>query len=84
MNLWSSLNGQIGALFIRGVENQHARTEDIVLLHKHLLDAVRTSDPGVVQRAVLGHYVRIPHDNARHECCAAEYTANLCPAVPGW
>jgi DNA-binding GntR family transcriptional regulator len=67
MNLWSSLNGQIGALFIRGIENQHARTEDIVALHQQLYEAVRTSESRVVQRAVLEHYVRIPHDNANHE-----------------
>lgn len=79
MNLWSSLNGQIGALFIRGIENQHARTEDIVALHRQLFDAVRTHDPRVVQRAVLDHYVRIPHDNAKYEASLLNTLQTIAP-----
>jgi DNA-binding GntR family transcriptional regulator len=66
MELWSSLNGQIGALFIRGIENQHAHTVDIVALHRQLVDALHTADPHIVQRTVLEHYVRLPHDSTIH------------------
>ena len=60
IDLWSSLNGQIGALFIRGVEQQHAQIDDIVALHQGLLDAVRSPDVAVAQQAVLEQYVRLP------------------------
>ena len=79
MNLWSSLNGQIGALFIRGIERQHAGTADIVAMHGHLLDAVRTSEPDVVQRAVLEHYVRIPHDDAKHKASLLTTLQTIAP-----
>jgi DNA-binding GntR family transcriptional regulator len=58
LDLWSSLNGQIGALFIRGIERQHADVEAVVAMHRDLLDAMRSSDPAVIQQAVLHHYVR--------------------------
>jgi DNA-binding GntR family transcriptional regulator len=68
MELWSSLNGQIGALFIRGIEHQHAHTPDIVALHQQLIDALRSSEPQTIQRSVLEHYVRVPRPNAmQHE-----------------
>lgn len=79
INLWSGLNGQIGALFIRGIEHQHANTPYIVNLHKTLLDAVRTSDPEIVQRAVLEHYVRIPHDGAKHAAALRSTLQTIAP-----
>lgn len=55
--LWSSLNGQIGALYIRGVEEMHLQTDDLVTLHRNLLNAIRSgSDHG--QLAIIQHYVR--------------------------
>lgn len=67
IELWSSLNGQIGALFIRGVEQQHANIDDVVALHRRLLDAIASPDPTFVQRAVLEHYVRLPGESADHK-----------------
>jgi DNA-binding FadR family transcriptional regulator len=58
IELWSSLNGQIGALFIRGVERQHADVAAVVALHRELLEAVRSSDPQIIPQAILSHYVR--------------------------
>lgn len=57
IELWASLNGQIGALFIRGIERQHADVEAVVAMHRDLLEAVRSPDPTVLQQAVLDHYV---------------------------
>lgn len=62
IELWSSLNGQIGALFIRGVENQHAQTADVVAMHQRLLDVISTGAPEQIQEAVFTHYVRLPAD----------------------
>jgi DNA-binding GntR family transcriptional regulator len=55
--LWSSLNGQIGALYIRGVEEMHLQTDDLVTLHRSLLHAIR-SDADHGQLAIIQHYVR--------------------------
>lgn len=55
--LWSSLNGQVGALYIRGVEEMHLQIDDLVALHRNLLAAIRSgSDRG--QLAIIQHYVR--------------------------
>lgn len=79
LNLWSGLNGQIGALFIRGIESRHANTQDIVDLHRTLLEAVRTSDPGIVQHAVLEHYVRVPLRDAAHEAALLSTLQTIAP-----
>jgi len=56
-DVWSRLNGRIGALYIRGVEEMHLQTEDLVALHRNLLNAIRSgSDHG--QLAIIQHYVR--------------------------
>lgn len=60
LELWSSLNGQVRALYITTLESRRLSIEDIVAFHQRLLDAVRSGDPHVVQRAVLEHYVRLP------------------------
>jgi DNA-binding GntR family transcriptional regulator len=56
-DVWSRLNGRIGALYIRGVEEMHLHTDDLVTLHRNLLNAIRSgSDHG--QLAIIQHYVR--------------------------
>jgi len=55
--LWSSLGSQIGALYIRGVEEMNLHTDDLVKMHRRLVDAVRVS-PAEAQRAIIHHYVR--------------------------
>jgi hypothetical protein len=56
--LWSSLNGQIGALILSGIEKWHADTTDLVALHRVLLAAVRSRDPALMRETVIEHYVR--------------------------
>ncbi|MBA3943869.1 MAG: GntR family transcriptional regulator [Herpetosiphonaceae bacterium] len=60
LDLWSSLNGQIGALYIRGLESQQAQIADVVELHEELLKSVCALDVAIGQRAVFEHYVRRP------------------------
>jgi DNA-binding GntR family transcriptional regulator len=62
--LWSSLNGQIGALVLRSLEEQQASIEHVVAFHQQLLDAVASGDPQRAQRAVLDHYVRVEERDA--------------------
>jgi DNA-binding GntR family transcriptional regulator len=55
--LWSSLSGQIGALYIRGVEEMNLRSSDLEAMHRKLLDAILTG-PASGQLAIIQHYVR--------------------------
>jgi DNA-binding GntR family transcriptional regulator len=59
MELWSSLGGQIGALVLRSLEEQHAQIEDVVAFHQRLLDAIASGHPEIAKRGVLDHYVRV-------------------------
>ncbi len=59
IELWSSLNGQIGALVLRGLEEQHAQIEDVAAFHERLLDAIASGDLDIAKRGVLDHYVGI-------------------------
>ncbi|HXX38273.1 MAG TPA: GntR family transcriptional regulator [bacterium] len=58
LNLWTSLNGQIGALMLVAVERSHATVEDVVTFHRRLIDAIRGRDPLVLQETIIDHYVR--------------------------
>jgi DNA-binding GntR family transcriptional regulator len=64
LELWSSLNGQIGALILSGIENWHATTADMVALHRQLLTVVRSRDPARMQETVIAHYVRTEREGA--------------------
>ena len=64
IELWSSLNGQIGALVLTSLENQHAGIDDVVKFHRRLLDALRSGDLQVAQQAVIQHYVRVENQDA--------------------
>jgi GntR family transcriptional regulator, rspAB operon transcriptional repressor len=58
LDLWASLNGQIGALMLVAVERSHATVEDVVTFHRRLIDAMRARDPLVLQATIIDHYVR--------------------------
>lgn len=79
LELWSSLNGQIGALFIRGVEHQHANTAHVVTLHRRLVTAVRGSNVAALQQAVFEHYVRPPADAPNHGAVLQQAIATISP-----
>jgi DNA-binding GntR family transcriptional regulator len=58
LELWSSLDGQIGALYIRAIEEYQTGIEYVVTFHGTLVTAIRTGDPAIARHAVLEHYVR--------------------------
>ena len=58
LELWSSLNGQLGALYIRGVEEQHLTVEGLVSMHRRLLAAICSGDVAAARQALIAHYVR--------------------------
>lgn len=58
VDLWSSMNGQMGALILSSIERQHAGIEDVAALHQGLIDAIASGDRAAAQAAVIEHYVR--------------------------
>jgi DNA-binding FadR family transcriptional regulator len=58
LELWSSLDSRIGALYIRAIEEHQVGVDFVVTFHRSLLDAIRSGDPAVARQAVLDHYVR--------------------------
>jgi DNA-binding GntR family transcriptional regulator len=64
LDMWSSLNGQIGALFLCGLEHQHASIDDVVAFHLKLLDGIRSGDQQLAQQTIIEHYVREEERNA--------------------
>jgi DNA-binding GntR family transcriptional regulator len=58
VELWSSLSGQIGALIMRSVEQQSSQIDDIVQLHRELVDALATGDKAAARYTVVHHYLR--------------------------
>jgi DNA-binding GntR family transcriptional regulator len=58
LELWASLDGQIGALYIRAIEEYQTGIDYVVAFHHEMIDAIRSGDPAVARQAVLQHYVR--------------------------
>jgi len=78
--LWSSLNGQIGALMLRGLEQQHASIADVVAFHELLIEQVRSGDARVAQQGVLDHYVREDERDAVRGALIQRLVASIAPA----
>lgn len=58
LELWSSLDGQIGSLYIRALDSDVTAIDFVVSFHAELLASIRSGNPSVARRAVLDHYVR--------------------------
>jgi DNA-binding GntR family transcriptional regulator len=78
--IWSSLNGQIGALVLRSLEAQHANIDDVVAFHQKLLDAILIGDPQIAQQAVIDHYVREEERDAVRHIRMQQLIGTLAPA----
>ncbi|MEP7189742.1 MAG: GntR family transcriptional regulator [Roseiflexaceae bacterium] len=77
LEMWSSLNGQIGALFLRGLEHQHASIDDVVAFHVKVLDAIRSGDQQLAQQTIIEHYVREEERNALRIALIQQLTGTL-------
>ena len=77
--LWASLNGQIGALFLRGIERQQADIDDVVAFHQQVLDAIRSADPETAQQSIIDHYVRQAERDAVRSSLIRGVVGNLSP-----
>lgn len=58
--LWSSLDGQMGALMRSSMEDQHIELTEAVVLHRELAEVIRGCDRNEITRALFGHYLRTP------------------------
>jgi DNA-binding GntR family transcriptional regulator len=77
VELWTTLNGRIGAIILRSVEEQELRVDDVVALHAELLAALRQDDVAAMQQAVVHHYVRTEAELA----ALPEYTGQVAGAA---
>lgn len=66
IDLWSSLNGQIGALMLRGMEQQALDISDVVRLHILVIDALASGTPAQAQQAIVDHYIRDEAENIHY------------------
>jgi DNA-binding GntR family transcriptional regulator len=73
IEVWSSLNGRIGALFLTGLEYQNASLRDVVSLHQALIEAITSRDLERARKAVIDHY--LTGDPERHVHGAAMIAA---------
>ena len=80
IEIWSSLNGQIGALVLRSLEAQHANIDDVVAFHQKLFDALQSGDPYIAQQAVIAHYVREEERDAVRHTRMQQLIGTLAPA----
>ncbi len=68
LDIWSALNGQIGALMLLGVERRHATIDDVLAYHEGVLSAMRARDPDLVQRRIIDHAIGdLPQSTAVRE-----------------
>jgi DNA-binding GntR family transcriptional regulator len=80
IELWSSLNGQIGALVLRSLEQQHANIEDVVAFHQRLLETIQSGDAAVAQQGVIDHYVRQEERDTVRLALMQQLVGTLAPA----
>jgi DNA-binding GntR family transcriptional regulator len=78
--LWASLNGQIGALMLRGLEQQNANIADVVAFHQHLLEQIQSGDAQLAQQAVYEHYVREEERDAVRAAQIQQLVASIAPS----
>lgn len=58
LELWSSLDGQIGSLYIRAIDEYGTGIDYVVSFHQKFMNALRSGDPELARKSVLEHYVR--------------------------
>ncbi|SES45080.1 GntR family transcriptional regulator [Actinokineospora terrae] len=57
-SLWSTLDGQMGAVIRSSLEEQQLDLAEMPKLHQDLLDTLGSGDPGSVADALYRHYLR--------------------------
>ncbi len=78
--LWSSMSGQIRALYITTLEREDATIAYVVAFHRELLDALRSGDAQLAQSGIVHHYVREPEANDQHPNAIADIINQIASA----
>jgi DNA-binding GntR family transcriptional regulator len=58
LEVWSRLNGRIGALILRSVEEKNLLIADLVRYHSQVVEALATRNVEKGRRAIIQHYIR--------------------------
>lgn len=58
LEMWSTLNGKLGALIMSSLERKQLNTGDVVRYHSDVVDALATRDLSIAMRAICAHYLR--------------------------
>lgn len=58
LEMWSTLNGRLGALIMSSLERKQLNTADVVRYHTDVVDALATRDPAIARREMAAHYLR--------------------------
>ena len=61
VELWSTLNGQMGALMRSSLDHQAMELHETAALHARLLTAFRRKDPAIALAALRDHYLSPTH-----------------------
>ncbi len=80
LEVWSRLNGRIGALILRSVEEKNLLIQDLVRYHSQVVEALATRNVEIGRRAIIQHYIRGQQDEAPQTAAlnaAAQATAAL-------
>ncbi|MFC4786395.1 GntR family transcriptional regulator [Nocardioides sp. MAHUQ-72] len=58
--LWSTLDGQMGAVMRSSMEDQHIGLPEAAGRHRQLAEVIRSGDRAAIAEALYGHYLRTP------------------------
>ena len=81
VELFSSLDGQIGALYVRAVEKYGSDSQLVAASHHRLLEDIRSWDPVVAQQAVTDHYLKDDSMRSIYSAAVAAITKGLSDSV---
>ena len=57
VELWSTVNGQIGALMRASIDRQHLALQGVRARHEPVRDALRSGTARQIEKAIYAHYV---------------------------
>ncbi len=82
LEVWSRLNGRIGALILRSMETKALSRDDLAGYHSEVVDALATCDVELGRRAIIQHYIRGQPDEAA-QTAALSQAAQAVVAIGG-
>ena len=68
---WARLNGRIGALILRSMEQKQLKGADLVQYHAEVVEALATRDVEIGRRAIIRHYIRGQKDEEEQTAALA-------------